>query len=89
MRHKMGILRFSAFLCRKNGYILIYNANPCQSVMASVFFRFPRFSFKVLKSPWYFVFKNFTKSFKKGLVIPLHLWYISVNKNSPRPAEVQ
>lgn len=67
-------------------YILIYHSNPCQSMMAPIFYIFPLFSFKVLKSPWYFDEKILQFSFGKSLVICFHLWYIAVNKNSSRPA---
>lgn len=32
-------------------YIMMYHSNPCQTMMAIIFYRFSSFSSKVLKSP--------------------------------------
>ena len=66
--------------------IIPIHANPWWLAFSSVFLVFPS---KFSKVRGTLCSKTLQKSFKKGLVIPLHLWYISVNKNSPRPAEVQ
>ena len=42
-------------------YIMMYHSNPCQTMMASIFCYFSSISSKVLKSPYEFIEKNFTK----------------------------
>ena len=42
-------------------YIMMYHSNPCQTMMASIFYYFPSISSKVLKSPYKFIEKILQK----------------------------